>query len=238
MSRIDDLIAELCPGGVELKALGELLERIANIRWQDVQGEEFQYIDLTSVDRNSHAIGDTETIDGENAPSRAQQIVREGDVIFGTTRPMLKRYCLILPEYDGQICSTGYCVLRPKTDLLLPSFVFHLLGTETFYSYVEANQRGASYPAITDAAVKAYRIPLPPIEVQREIVKILDAFAELEAELEARQKQYQYYRDELLSFDGREDVRWATLESTCQINRGRVMSKDYLRDNAGQYPVY
>lgn len=153
MSRIDELIAELCPEGVEFKEIGELLERTSNIRWQDAQGAEFQYIDLTSVDRNTHVIGNTETIDSETAPSRAQQIVREGDVIFGTTRPMLKRYCLIPSEYDGQICSTGYCVLRPRTELLLPNFLFHLLGTETFYSYVEANQRGASYPAITDGAV-------------------------------------------------------------------------------------
>ena len=204
MSQIDDLIAQLCPDGVEFNGIGELLERTRNIRWRDAQGEEFQYIDLTSVDRNTHAIGDTETIDSETAPSRAQQIVHEGDVIFGTTRPMLKRYCLIPPEYDGQICSTGYCVLRPKTDLLLPNFLFHLIGTETFYSHVEANQRGASYPAITDAAVKAFRIPRPPIEVQTEIAKALDNFtkleAELEAELEARRRQYAHYRDRLLTF--------------------------------------
>mgnify|MGYP001443633322 CR=1 FL=1 len=210
MSRIDELIAELCPKGVEFREIGELLERTSNIRWQDVQGEEFQYIDLTSVDRNTHAIGHTETIDSETAPSRAQQVVREGDVIFGTTRPTLKRYCLISSEYDGQICSTGYCVLRPRTELLLSNFLFHLLGTESFHTYVEANQRGASYPAITDAAVKACRIPVPPLEVQREIVKVLDTFtkleAELEAELEARRRQYQYYRDALLAFRD-QDVR-------------------------------
>ena len=210
MSHIDDLIAEHCPEGVEFRGLGELLEKTTNIRWQDSQGEEFKYIDLTSVDRSTNAIVDTKTIDSEIAPSRAQQIVREGDVIFGTTRPMLKRYCLIPSEYDLQICSTGYCVLRPRTELLLPNFLFHLLGTVTFYSHVEANQRGASYPAITDGAVKAFHIPIPPIEVQREIVKVLDTFtkleAELEAELEARRRQYKYYRDALLTFGERTDA--------------------------------
>lgn len=141
MSRIEALIAELCPEGVEFKEIGELLERTSNVRWQDVAGQEFQYIDLTSVDRNTRAIGNTETIDSETAPSRAQQIVRLGDVIFGTTRPMLKRYCLIPAEYDGQICSTGYCVLRPKTNLLLPSFLFHLLGTPISRSCVKIQSR-------------------------------------------------------------------------------------------------
>ncbi|MFJ4290245.1 restriction endonuclease subunit S [Cupriavidus sp. NPDC089707] len=245
MNRIDELIAQLCPDGVEFRELDELLERTSNIRWQDVQGEEFEYIDLTSVDRNTHAIGDTETIYGETAPSRAQQIVREGDVIFGTTRPMLKRYCLVPSEYDGQICSTGYCVLRPDTELLLPNFLFHLLGTETFYSYVEANQRGASYPAITDGAVKAFRIPRPPVEVQAEIAKVLDTFTklemeletELETELEARRRQYKYYRDALLSFDARiherkqASIRWMALGEIGHFTRGRRFTKDdYVRD--------
>ena len=61
MSRIDTLIAELCPEGVEFSELGALLERTSNIRWQDAPGDEFKYIDLTLVDRNTHAIGHTET---------------------------------------------------------------------------------------------------------------------------------------------------------------------------------
>ncbi|MBR7195884.1 restriction endonuclease subunit S [Pseudomonas sp. 14A] len=238
MNRIEVMIAELCPEGVEFKEIGELLERASNIRWQDVAGQEFQYIDLTSVDRNTSAIANTETIDSETAPSRAQQIVRVGDVIFGTTRPMLKRYCLVPAEYDGQICSTGYCVLRPKADLLLPSFLFHLLGTESFYSYVDVNQRGASYPAITDGAVKAFRIPVPPFEVQSEIVKVLDTFmgleaelgAELEAELEARRRQYRYYRDALLAFSD-QDIRWVAMAELGKFIRGRRFTKaDYVED--------
>ncbi|MBP8287296.1 MAG: restriction endonuclease subunit S [Rhodoferax sp.] len=238
MSRMDELIAELCPEGVEFRQIGQLLHRTSNIRWQDVQGEEFKYIDLTSVDRNTHAIGHTEIINSETAPSRAQQIVREGDVIFGTTRPMLKRYYCIPTEYDGQICSTGYCVLRPKTELLLPNFLFHLLGTETFYNYVDANQRGASYPAITDEAVKRFLIPLPPLEVQREIAKVLDGFtqlkaeleAELGAELEARRQQYQYYRDALFAF-GKQDIRWTTMAEVGKFFRGRRFTKDdYVPD--------
>nr|MBP9218704.1 restriction endonuclease subunit S [Sterolibacterium sp.] len=56
------------------------------------------------------------------------------------------------------------------------------------------NERGASYPAIPDNAVKKFRFPIPPLEIQREIVKVLDTFTKLEAELEARRRQYQYYR--------------------------------------------
>lgn len=243
MSWIDELIAELCPEGVEFREIGKVVCRTANIKWADVQGDEYRYIDLTSVDRVTHAIVDAQTITSGNAPSRAQQIVRAGDVIFGTTRPMLKRYTLIPPEYDGQICSTGYCVLRPNIDATLPNFLFHLLGTDTFYAHVEANERGAGYPAITDAAVKAFRIPVPPLEIQREIVKALDTFtkleAELEAELEARRRQYQYYRDALLTFGERTDadasIRWATLGEVATFRRGTAITEKETTD--GEIPV-
>ncbi len=208
MSRVDALIAELCPEGVEYRAIGDVARRTINVQWQYLQGKEFKYIDLTSVDRATHAITETQIITSENAPSRAQQIVQAGDVIFGTTRPMLKRYATIPPKYDNEICSTGYCVLRPKTEKILTNFLFHLLGADGFYAHVEANERGASYPAISNRAVKAFRIPVPPLEIQREIVKVLDTFTELEleleAELEARRRQYKYYRDALLSFDENE----------------------------------
>ena len=188
--------------------LGELTKPITNIRWQEVSDKEFRYIDLTSVDRETHAISDAQIISRGSAPSRAQQIVREGDIIFGTTRPMLKRYTIVPTEYDGNICSTGYCVLRLDTKHLLPNFVFHILGTAPFYAHVEANERGASYPAISDSDVKAFRIPVPPLEEQERIVTILDKFDALvndisiglPAELKARRQQYEHYRDRLLTF--------------------------------------
>ena len=225
MSRIDDLIAERCPGGVPFGELGKLVHRGTKIKWSDAGDEEFRYIDLTSVDRVTHAISDTETIARESAPSRAQQLVREGDVLFGTTRPMLKRYCIVPAEFHGQIASTGYCVFRPDTSCLLTNFLFHVLGTAEFYAFVEANERGASYPAIPDSVVKEFQIPVPPLEVQREIVGILDNFtaleAALEAELEARRRQYVFYRDSLFS-DGDASTSWSMLGDVASVRTGQA----------------
>ena len=208
MKKIDLLISQVCPNGVIYKPIDEVVLKTASIRWQDQGDTEYQYIDLSSVDRVTHAITEASLITKKNAPSRAQQIVQSGDIIFGTTRPMLKRYSVISDDFDGQICSTGFCVLRPNKTQILTNFLFHLLGTKDFYSYVEANERGASYPAIPDSLVKRFKIPVPPLEVQSEIAKTLDYFTKLEvelvAELEARRKQYEYYRDQFLSF--KEDV--------------------------------
>ena len=79
------------------------------------------------------------------------------------------------------------------------------------------------------SAVESIKIPIPPLAVQQEIVKILDTFtaleAELEAELEARKKQYEYYRDELLTFG--DDVEWKTLGEACDYvdYRGKTPKK-------------
>jgi len=241
VSRIDDLVAELCPNGVEFLQIGEVVRRAPNLKWDERQSEEFQYIDLSSVDRVTNRILKTVTIDRESAPSRAQQEVRAGDVLFGTTRPMLKRYCLVGDDYDGQVASTGFCVLRP-TERITSEWLYHLLGTPDFYDYVETNQRGASYPAISDSLVKRFKIPAPPLAIQREITAILDKMeslkaeleSELESELEYRYRQYAFYRDQLLTFREADEVPWAPMGDLASVRVGQAPRAGSLVDD-GQY---
>lgn len=214
MTKLEKLIEKLCPDGVEYKEINDCTIKVQNIKWKSYVGEDKQYIDLSSVDRERNIITETQNINADTAPSRAQQIVMKDDIIFGTTRPMLKRYCIIPEKYDGEICSTGFCVLRAKTDIINPRWLYHNITTNNFFAYVEKNQQGASYPSISDTIVKAFKLPVPPLEVQREIVRILDNFAiatteiqqKLQEELAARQKQYEYYRDLLLTFKSNEST--------------------------------
>lgn len=207
MSKLEELIARLCPDGVEYKKLCDCVKPVSNINWNKTK-DLYQYIDLSSVDRDNHCILETQVINADNAPSRAKQIILKDDVLVGTTRPLLKRYCMIQDDYDNNICSTGFCVLRAEQSIVLPRWIYHNVSSNDFFAHVELFQKGASYPAISDKELKEYKLPVPPLEVQREIVHILDSFtlltAELTAELAARQKQYEFYRDMLLTFD---DVR-------------------------------
>ena len=77
----------------------------------------FTYIDVSSVDNNLYRITNVSILNGNEAPSRARKEVLKNDIIYATVRPTLKRISKISDQYDKQICSTGYCVLRLKKEL-------------------------------------------------------------------------------------------------------------------------
>ena len=197
--------------GVEWKKLGEVCAKTDNIKWKTTTGT-YQYIDLSSVDIQTHSILSTTPIDKSSAPSRAQQIVRENDVIFATTRPTQMRVCIVPSKYDGEICSTGFCVLRPNKEIVLPQYLFFALAVDDFRAYLSNNLTQGNYPSISNNTLKEYLLPIPSIEEQQHIVDILDRFDTLvndlsqglPAEIEARQQQYEYYRDQLLTFKRKE----------------------------------
>ncbi len=194
--------------GVRWMRIKSISLPVSRIKWQSCNKTK-QYIDLTSVDISSHNIIGTTQITRDNAPCRAQQIVNSNDVLFATTRPIQGRCCILPSEYEDQICSSGYCVLRVDSKIVLPEWIYFHLCTSNFIKYVELHQEGASYPEISDSKIKQYLIPIPPLEIQERIVHNLQQFETLcnnvvkglPSEIEARRKQYEYYRDKLLSFE-------------------------------------
>ena len=192
---------------VEWKTLGEVVKTTKNIKWQNNENT-YDYIDLTSVCRETGNVLETLKIKADNAPSRAQKMVQLDDVIFATTRPSQMRIALIPKKFDGQIASTGYCILRADKVNVLPKWIFFTLSTTEFKKFVAENQSGTAYPAISDSKLKEFKIPLPPLSEQQRIVGILDKFDTLvhsiseglPREIELRKKQYEYYREQLLSF--------------------------------------
>ncbi|MCN2817805.1 restriction endonuclease subunit S [Escherichia coli] len=232
---------------IQWKTIGEVTLRTSNIKWREAT-RSYRYVDLTSVDIETKKITETTEVTANNAPSRAQKLIEENDVIFATTRPTQQRFCLIDGEYSDEVASTGFCVLRAKQDEVLPKWIWHWISTSYFKKYVEENQSGSAYPAISDAKVKACYIPVPcpenpekSLTIQAEIVRILDKFtaltAELTAELNMRKKQYNYYRDQLLSFEEGE-VEWKTLGDLGEnLDSKRKPITSGLRE-AGSIPYY
>ena len=129
---------------------------------------------------------------------------------------------------------------KKGNDGLMTKYTYYYLSSiqEQIYS----TKKGGGVPHVHISSIDKFEIPLPPLPVQEAIVNILDRFtvyaAELQAELQARQQQYNYYRDTLLSFEGREDVQWKKLGEVCDnLDRKR---KPITASNriAGAIPYY
>ena len=127
------------------------------------------------------------------------------DVMIGNIRPYLKKIWFA----DNEGGTNGdVLTIQTTSDKIIPEFLFVLLSSDDFFNYDMNNSKGAKMPRGDKNAVMRYPIPLPSIKRQEEIVNILNRFdilcndisEGLPAEIEARQKQYEYYRDQLFSF--------------------------------------
>lgn len=84
----------------------------------------FRYIDISGIDRDAKRIATTVEILGADAPSRARQVVQKDDVLVSTVRPNLNAVAIVPVNLDGEIASTGFCVLRARKKVLVPQFLF------------------------------------------------------------------------------------------------------------------
>lgn len=140
--------------------------------------ETFLYVDISSVDNKEKRISGAGTVYGHSAPSRARQVINSNDVLVSMTRPNLNAVAMVPPELDGEICSTGFSVLRPK-DAILARYLFHFVRSRGFIAATTSAVSGALYPAITASFLRSLPIPLPPLDEQRRIVGLLDRAAEI-----------------------------------------------------------
>ena len=164
-----------------VKQLGDVLLRTESVDPRSLGRSKFRYIDVSSVSNETLSIEEVQTLAVNDAPSRARRFVRNGDVLFATIRPTLRRIAIVPEELDGQVCSTGYFVLRPRHEAS-NRFLFYFLQSNEFMASMKALQKGASYPAVTDAEVRMQKLPLPPVAEQLRIVVLLDqAFAGIAA---------------------------------------------------------
>ena len=159
--------------GWKITTLGEILEKTPTINPLQLPDIEFDYIDVSSVSNQTFSIEETQRLTGKDAPIRARKLVRTNDILFATIRPTLKRIAMVPAALDKQICSTGYFVLRPKPEVD-HRFVFHYLFSTDFMDAMGNLQKGASYPAVTDAEVRQQPFTFPPLNEQQRIVAILD----------------------------------------------------------------
>ena len=206
MSRIDDLIAEYCPDGVEFHSISEIFDLKNGYTpskskleyWTNGTSPWFRMEDIRA---NGHILFDS--------IQHVNQLGVKGGKLFPKDSVMVATSATIgehaLLKVDA-LTNQRFTVLtrKPKyINRLLPEFI-------NYYCYVldewcKSNVHAGGFASVDMEGFKRYRFPVPPLPVQEEIVRILNSFSSLEAELEARRKQYAYHRDQLLNFVNIED---------------------------------
>ena len=156
-------------------AIGDVVGQVSS--WtpsRDDPDGEFVYVDLSAVNQDSKAIASPRRFACADAPSRARQIIRSGDVLVSTVRPNLNAVARVPVELDGATASTGFCILRPRAEVADGGYLFHWVRSPRFVGEMVRRATGASYPAVSDRIVRESKIPLPPFPEQQRIAEILD----------------------------------------------------------------
>lgn len=171
--------------------LGDLSDKVKTWNPTSKPQDEFIYIDIAAIDQVRKRITGARRILGTDAPSRARQQVCTGDVLISTVRPNLNAVATIDDHLDGATASTGFCVLRPRETRINSAYLFALVRHDAFIGAMVRQASGASYPAVTDAIVRAWLAPCPPIELQREYARRMKGLARVQARGEASLDEFE-----------------------------------------------
>ena len=167
------------PKGWKWVKLGEVCEKVETVKRKEKNlEEELLYLDIGGIDNNTNKILSHKIYKWKDAPSRAQQIVFLNDILFSTVRTYMKNIAVVENSlFDGQIASSGFCVIRGNKKLVNPKYIFYYSTSQIFMQPLNELQTGSSYPAVRDKDVFSQPIPLPSLKEQLLIV------AELESKL-------------------------------------------------------
>jgi type I restriction enzyme S subunit len=189
---------------VEFKELGEIAQILNGYAFQSSKYTEkgIRVIRISDVQKGKMSDKDLKFYPLETKEEIERYLLKNNDLVMSLTGNVGRVAMLSESDLPAGLNQRVACI-RSKSNDLLTRFLFHFFDQDSFETEAMANATGGGQKNLSTTWLSKFKIPLPPLAVQQEIVRILDSFtelkAELEAELEARKKQYEFYRDELLS---------------------------------------
>lgn len=246
---LETLIQELCPDGVEFKPIWELTAWDKKFNGVDKKWQQkivsYPYVLAKVFDDIEDNTGNIKLLstgivdkDRWTTEEKAGENLCEGEIVaipWGGT-PNVKYYKGKFVTADNRIATSL------DTSILDNKFLYYWLSNNI--KKIAKLYRGAGIQHPSMKGVLSLEIPLPPLEVQTEIVRILDKFtsleAELEAELDCRKRQYEYYRDKLLSFEnlGGQEVAWKKMSEVCVNCDSKRKAVTGAKRESGNIPYY
>jgi len=252
VSRIDELIAQLCPKGVKFMLLSDVAETVPGLTGKtkaDFSDGNARFVSYKNVFANL-AVDQAAPDFVKVKPGERQNSLRLGDVIFTGSSENVEEVgmsSVVLTEPTEPLHLNSFCFALRFHDrsLLDPGFSKYLFRGTIVRSAIQKSASGVTRINISKPRFMKIRVPIPPLEVQREIARILDLFtlleveleAQLEAERERRRQQYVHYRDSLLTFPEDGTVRWATMGEICtKVTSGGTPSSGRTDYYGGDIP--
>ena len=246
MSRLAELIEQLCPDGVEYRPLGEIgtFVRGGGLQKTDFVAHGKPCVHYGQIHTRFGVFADEAVASVSDAQFDRLKRADHGDLLIATTseddEAVGKATAWLGP---GEVAISGdMFYFRHRLD---PKYVSYFFASSLFQEQKRPYLTGAKVRRISDKGLSRVRIPIPPLEVQREIVRILDQFttleAELEAELEARRTQYEHYRSHLLSYESLAalgPVEMVELGSVVTLLDSRRIPLKKGHRVSGEYPYY
>jgi type I restriction enzyme S subunit len=169
------------PKGWAETTVGLVTVPVQKTKPRDRPHAQFDYIDIGGIDPERAVIAEAKAIIGAEAPSRARQVVREGDTVLSTVRVNLRKTAIVPQALDGAVASTGFSVLRPAFGVD-PRFLLYQVIEAGFVEALSTHQTGSSYPAVRDQDVRSMPFRLAPLgEQERIVAAIEDHFSHLDA---------------------------------------------------------
>lgn len=228
MSRLDELIQELCPAGVELRKIKEVYTRL---KGTPITAGKMKEIDNPNGDIKVFAGGKTVIKAFEEDIPRAN-IIRVPAVLVQS------RGVIDAVYYEEPFTFKNEMWAYTADEKTSVKYLYYVLKNNIQQFRVAASGMG-SMPQISLKVTEEFIIPVPPLPVQSEIVRILDNFTELTAELTARKQQYEYYRKQALCFDGNTPME--RLGDTCLMKSGKAIKATFISETqskTNQYKCY
>lgn len=158
--------------GYPVKCIGDVIDKkITRVAKVFEKTDEIQYLDISSIDNSSKTVTGLTPHVLKDAPSRAQYVLKQGDILYSTVRPNLQNIAINPYSYGNVIGSTGFCVLRCID--VTTGYMWGIVNSVLFTNAMINKASGANYPAVTDKVVHAYEIPVPPLEEQNEFEQLI-----------------------------------------------------------------
>ena len=237
MSKLDELLRELCPNGVEYKKLGEIatISRGGNFQKKDFLTEGVPCIHYGQIYTKYGLFTDkTFTFISEEC-AKKQKMAQPNDIVMAVTSENIEDVCKCLAWLgDEPAAISGHsAIIHHNQNAKYLVYYFH---SQMFFAQKRKLAHGTKVIEVTPDALVDITLPLPPIEVQREIVRMLDSYTEsvvelqrqLTAELTARKAQYSHYRDKLLSYTS--TAQMEKLGDTCEMKAGKAIASGLISD--------